>query len=329
MRRNGRWARGGLLGSALAALVAAGFPAEARVTIRLATETAQPDPTWELANKFKELAEARGKGEVEIKFFPGGSLGTQRQLQEQVQLGTAEVIGTASDMPELEPKFGVFDFPFLFADRGHVYRVVDGPIGQELNQTVIRNKGVRVLSWGELGFRHFTNAVRPITKPEDLRGLKIRVPPNKIRVAAIKAMGAAATPIPWKELYTALQQRVVDGQENPTNAIVSLSMWEVQKYVSLSNHVFTPTYLLINERFYQSMPANVRQAVTEAAIEAQTWQRAENLRREESELQQAKAKGMQVNAADVKAFVPLARPVWDEFAAAIGKELLDRIVTLR
>ena len=137
-------------------------------------------------------------------------------------------------MPELEPKFGVFDFPFLFADRAHVYKVVDGPIGDELNQAVLRNKGVRVLSWGELGFRHFTNAVRPITKPEDLKGLKIRVPPNKIRVAAIKAMGAAATPIPWKELYTALQQRVVDGQENPTNAIVSLSMWEVQKFVSLS-----------------------------------------------------------------------------------------------
>jgi TRAP-type C4-dicarboxylate transport system substrate-binding protein len=142
-------------------------------------------------------------------------------------------------------------------------------------------------------------------------------------------MGAAATPIPWKELYTALQQRVVDGQENPTNAIVSLSMWEVQKFVSLSNHVFTPTYLLVNERFYQSLPAPVRQAVTEAAVEAHTWQRAENLRREASELQQAKTKGMQVNTADVKAFVPLARPVWDEFAAAVGKELLDRIVALR
>jgi tripartite ATP-independent transporter DctP family solute receptor len=312
-----------------AAALAAISTAEAKTTIRVATETAQPDPTWELANKFKELAEAKGKGEIEVKFFSGGALGTQRQLQEQVQLGTVEIIGTASDMPELEPKFGVFDFPFLFADRAHVYKVVDGPIGDELNQAVLRNKGVRVLSWGELGFRHFTNGVRPITKPDDLKGLKIRVPPNKIRVAAIKAMGAAATPIPWKELYTALQQRVVDGQENPTNAIVSLSMWEVQKFVSLSNHVFTPTYLLVNERYYQSLPAGIRQAVTEAAVEAHTWQRAENQRREASELQQARAKGMQVNTADVKAFVPLARPVWDEFAAAVGKELLDRIVTLR
>jgi tripartite ATP-independent transporter DctP family solute receptor len=319
------WSPTLILATALATLA----PAEAKVTIRLATETAQPDPTWELANKFKELAEAKGKGEIEVKFFPGGALGTQRQLQEQVQLGTVEIIGTASDMPEMEPKFGVFDFPFLFADRGHVYRVVDGPVGQELGQTVLRNKGVRVLSWGELGFRHFTNAVRPITRPDDLKGLKMRVPPNKIRVAAIKAMGAAATPIPWKELYTALQQRVVDGQENPTNAIVSLSMWEVQKFVSLSNHVFTPTYLLINEKLYQAMPAPVRQALAEAGAEAQTWQRAENVRREESELQQAKTKGMQVNSVDVKAFVPLARPVWDEFAASVGKELLDRIAALR
>jgi tripartite ATP-independent transporter DctP family solute receptor len=311
------------------ALAAAVTPVEGKVVVRLATEPAQPDPTWELANRFRELAEARGKGEIEVKFFPGGALGTQRQLQEQVQLGTVEVVGTASDMPELEPKFGIFDFPFLFADRGHVYRVLDGPIGQELNQTVIRNKGVRVLAWGELGFRHFTNAVRPIAKPEDLRGLKIRVPPNKIRVAAIKAMGAAATPIPWKELYTALQQRVVDGQENPTNAIVSLSMWEVQKFVSLSNHVFTPTYLLINERFYQALPPAARHALTEAAAEAQAWQRAENQRREESELAQAKSRGMQVNSADVKAFVPLARPVWDEFVALVGQELLDRVLTLR
>jgi tripartite ATP-independent transporter DctP family solute receptor len=325
MRQTTWW----LVALSAAAALAAISTAEAKTTIRVATETAQPDPTWELANKFKELAEAKGKGEIEVKFFSGGALGTQRQLQEQVQLGTVEIIGTASDMPELEPKFGVFDFPFLFADRAHVYKVVDGPIGDELNQAVLRNKGVRVLSWGELGFRHFTNGVRPITKPDDLKGLKIRVPPNKIRVAAIKAMGAAATPIPWKELYTALQQRVVDGQENPTNAIVSLSMWEVQKFVSLSNHVFTPTYLLVNERYYQSLPAGIRQAVTEAAVEAHTWQRAENQRREASELQQAKTKGMQVNTADVKAFVPLARPVWDEFAAAVGKELLDRIVALR
>ena len=319
---------GPVVGVAIAVALIA--PAEAaKVTIRLATEPAQPDPTWELANKFKELAEAAGKGEIDVKFFPGGALGTQRQLQEQVQLGSLEIIGTASDMPELEPKFGVFDFPFLFADRRHVYKVIDGPIGEELNQTVVRNKGVRVLSWGELGFRHFTNAVRPITKPEDLKGLKIRVPPNKIRVAAIKAMGAAATPIPWKELYTALQQRVVDGQENPTNAIVSLSMWEVQKFVSLSNHVFTPAYLLVNERFYQALPANVRRAVSEAAAQAQTWQRAENVRREDSELQQAKTKGMQVNSADITVFLPLARPVWDEFSAVVGKELLDRIVALR
>jgi TRAP-type transport system periplasmic protein len=321
------WGGLGLVAALLVALVA---PAEAaKVTIRLATETAQPDPTWELANKFKELAEAGGKGEIEVKFFPGGALGTQRQLQEQVQLGSIEIIGTASDMPELEPKFGVFDFPFLFADRRHVYKVIDGPIGEELNQTVIRNRGVRVLSWGELGFRHFTNAVRPITKPEDLKGLKIRVPPNKIRVAAIKAMGAAATPIPWKELYTALQQRVVDGQENPTNAIVSLSMWEVQKFVSLSNHVFTPTYLLVNERFYQGLPAALRQVVTDTAAQAQAWQRAENQRREDSELQQARTKGMQVNQADITAFVPLARPVWDEFSGVVGQELLDRVGALR
>ena len=263
-----------------------------------------------------------------MKFFPGGALGTQRQLQEQVQLGTVEIIGTGSDMPELEPKFGVFDFPFLFADRTHVYKVVDGPIGDELNQAVIRNKGVRVLSWGELGFRHFTNTVRPITKPEDLKGLKIRVPPNKIRVAAIKAMGAAATPIPWKELCTALQQRVVDGQENPTNAIVSLSMWEVQKFVSLSNHVFTPTYLLVNQRFYQSLrthpPGGHRRGRRSAHVAARGEPATRSIRAPAGE-----DEGDAGERRRRHGIPALARPVWDEFVAAVGKELLDRIVALR
>jgi TRAP-type C4-dicarboxylate transport system substrate-binding protein len=166
------------------------------VTIRLATEATSLDPTFELPKKFKELLEAKARAALDVKFFSGGALGTQRQAQEQIHLGAVEAISTASDMPELEPKFGIFDFPFLFSERQHVFNVLDGTIGEELNQILIRNKGVRVLAYGELGFRQFTNSVRPITKPDDLKGLKIRVPPAKIRVAAIRAMGAAATPMP-------------------------------------------------------------------------------------------------------------------------------------
>ena len=303
--------------------------AQAAVTIRLATEATKLDPTFELPNKFKELVETRGQGTLDVKFFSGGALGTQRQLQEQIQLGTIDAISTASDMPELEPKFAIVDFPFLFSERQHVYKVLDGPIGEELNQVLIRNKGVRVLAYGELGFRHFTNSVRPINKPEDLKGLKIRVPPAKIRVAAIRAMGAAATPMPAKELYTALQQRVVDGQENPIAAIVAWSLWEVQKFVSLTNHVYTPVYLLINERVYQSLAPEIRRILHEAAAEAKAWQRAENQRNEERDLQQARDRGMQVNTAEVKAFSALTRPIWDEFSASVGKDLLDRVNAAR
>lgn len=300
-----------------------------KLTFRLATETAKGEDTALLLEKFKELAEAQGKGEIRINFFFGGALGTQRQLQEQVQLGTIEAVGTGSDLPEMEAKFGVFDFPFLFKDRGHVVRVLDGDVGRKLGAALVRSRGVRVLAYGEIGFRQITNRVRPVLRPADLQGLKIRVPSNRIRIAAFKALGAAATPIPYKELYTALQQGVVDGQENPVFSISALSLWEVQKYVSLTNHVFTPAYLLVNERWWQGLAAEHRQLLQRAAQEAAVWQRATLAMAEDELLAKLKGRGMQVDTPSLDAFVQATRPVWSEFEERIGKELVAEIVQLR
>ncbi len=303
--------------------------AAGKITIQMATETAKPDPVANLVEKFKDLVLAKAGSRVEVKFHPAGSLGTQSQLQEQVQLGAIQFIGTASDIVVLDPRFGVFDFPFLFRDRDHVYNVLDGPIGKDLSQWLVGSRGVRILAYGELGFRQITNKVRSIVKPEDLRGLKIRVPPNKLRVAAFTAFGAAATPVPYKELYTALQQGVVDGQENPVITIEALSLWEVQKYISITNHVYTPAYLLVNEKFWQGLPGDLRAQLEEYAREAQAWQRQESQNAEAGVLQRAKAKGMTVNQADVQAFQAAARGVWQEFAPTVGKDLVDRIAAAR
>jgi tripartite ATP-independent transporter DctP family solute receptor len=316
-----------LRGVLFAALFLIGLPSMAQtLSMRAATETAKGEDTALLIEYFKESLEHLSNGSVKVSDFYGGTLGTQRQLQEQVQLGTIEMVSTGSDMTEVNPKYSIFDLPFLLKDRSHAFRVLDGDVGKSLAESTLATKGVRVLAYGELGFRQITNRVRPILTPKDLQGLKIRVPSNKPRLAAFKALGAAATPIPYKELYTSLQQGVVDGQENPLYSISALSLWDIQKYVSLTNHVFTPAYLLVNERWYQALsPAN-RDLVTRAAAEAQTKQRSTLASGDAAIIAKLKQHGMRVDTPDPEPFVKATQVVWAEFG---DPELIKKISALR
>jgi tripartite ATP-independent transporter DctP family solute receptor len=325
MKRKGR--TGLMRGFVFGAMLLAGLPAMTQtLSMRAATETAKGEDTALLVGYFKESAERLSNSTIKVSDFYGGTLGNQRQLQEQVQLGTIEMIATGSDMTEINPKYGIFDLPFLFKDRAHAFRVLDGEVGKSLADSTVASKGVRVLSYGELGFRQITNKVRPILSPKDLQGLKIRVPSNKVRLAAFKALGAAATPVPYKELYTSLQQGVVDGQENPLFSIAALSLWDVQKYVSLTNHVFTPSYLLVNERWFQSLsPAN-RTLVSRAAAEAQQRQRSALASGDAEIIAKLKQRGMQVDTPDPEPFVRATQVVWTEFG---DPELIGKINSLR
>lgn len=316
-----------LQGVVLAATFLIGAPAFAQaLSMRAATETAKGEETALLIEYFKESVERLSNGSVKVSDFYGGTLGTQRQLQEQVQLGTMEMMATGSDMPELNPKYGIFDLPFLFKDRAHAFRVIDGEVGKSLADSTVSTKGVRVLAYGELGFRQITNKVRPIVTPKDLQGLKIRVPSNKVRLAAFKALGAAPTPVPYKELYTSLQQGVVDGQENPLFSIVALSLWEVQKYVSITNHVFTPCYLLVNERWWQGLsPAN-RELMSRAAAEAEKKQRATLAAADAELLGKLKERGMQVETPNPEPFIKATQAVWTELG---DPELIRKINSQR
>lgn len=292
--------------------------------VRVATEVAPGGDVYHLVEEFRKAVEGR-ETDITVKVFSGGALGTQRQLQEQIQLGTIEVVGTASDIVEMAPEFGIFDLPFLFQDRQHVYRAMDGELGRQLNEILVSNRNVRVLAFGEAGFRHITNKVRPITKPEDLQGLKIRTPSAKLRIAAFNALGAAATPIPYSELYSALQQGVVDGQENPFTTIKEQSLWEVQKYVSLTYHVFTPAYLVVNETWWNGLSEEHRRTLTEAAREATENQRSLLAGQEESLRNEIVEKGMEINEPDLAPFVERTRVVWDEFQAAHGTTLIETV----
>jgi tripartite ATP-independent transporter DctP family solute receptor len=304
-----------------------GAPACAEtLKIRLSTEPSKPDMAALLADKFAEIVNAKLGDKAQVKLFLGGVLGSQKALQEQVKLGTIESIVTASDIVELDVKFGIFDFPFLFSGRDHVYRLLDGELGKALNKHLIETQGVRVLAFGELGFRQITNNVRPISTPEDLKGLRLRVPPTKMRLEAFKALGASPTPIAWAELYQALSQGVVDGQENPISAILGASFYEVQKFLSISNHVYTPAYILVSEKWWQGLPSDIRAGLSDAANASVEWQRSFGSEEEGKLLGELKDKGMKVNQIDHASFATKAKTVWAAFSEKVGAEIVDMVM---
>lgn len=318
--------RAACLATALTGLLAA--PAAA-LEIRAATEVAAGGDLAIFVDAFKTAVEEASGGDVTVATFNGGALGTQRQLQEQVVLGTIEVVATASDIVELSGSFSIFDLPFLFSDSAHAHRAMDGGLGEALNEALIKAQGVRVIGFGELGFRHITNSVRPITTPDDLKGLKIRTPSNELRIAAFDALGAAPTPIPYSELYSALQQGVVDGQENPLPTIKEKSLWQVQDYVSMTYHVFTPGYLLVNEEWWQGLPDETRTMLAAAATSAAESQRAVLSGSVDEMRQLAESNGLTFNEPDLAPFVEQTRGIWATFEAEHGKALIEAVDSVR
>ena len=318
-----------LMGAALALGVgSAGAGAAAAEQIQAATEVGAGGDLAILLAEFEAAVEERSD-EVEVDVLTGGSLGTQRQLQEQLQLGTIEVIATASDIVELAGEFSIFDLPFLFGSTEHAHRAMDGELGALLTETLIEERGIRVLAFAELGFRHITNNVRPIETPSDLEGLKLRTPSNELRIEAFRMLGAAPTPIPYSELYSALQQGVVDGQENPVGTIEEKSLYEVQDYLSLTNHVYTPAYILVNEDWWQGLSEERRELFSEAAKSAADAQRSMIAADTDEIIAKAKAEGVEVNEADTAAFAEATKPVWQSFRDEHGDALIEAVESAR
>ena len=319
-----------VLSVALTAVTFASLPASAAtLQFKAATQSAPGADMFLLLNKLKELTAQRSNNEIQLEIFHSSMLGSQQQMQEQVQLGVTPIITAASQIAEMESKFALFEFPFLFADRAHAFRVLDGDIGKQLSESLVKGKGVRIIAYGELGFRQITNKVRPIMSPDDLKGLKIRVPGSKFRQAVFQALDAAPTAIDYKELYGALQQGVVDGQENPLTAFQEKSMWEVQKYISITNHIFTPVTLLVNERWWAGLPAAQRDVLQAAARDAALWQRTEMANMDESLMKDFQARGVKIDRPQLDAFVQRTKPVWVQFEAQIGSDLLQAAQKLR
>jgi len=215
---------------------------------------------------FKEAVEKGTNGQVEVQVFHSGQLGDQRVMLESVQMGTLETsaVGDAV-LVNFFPPIGVIGIPYLFKDSATAFKVLDGKFGQELSKALVEKTGIRILAYGENGFRHFTNNKREIRKPTDMKGLKMRVQENPAHVQMVSALGGIPVPMAWTEVYTSLQQGVLDGQENPLSVIVVSKLWEVQKYLVLDSHLWSATLLVINEKLFQSYPQNIRAAIQNAA----------------------------------------------------------------
>ncbi|HOV37524.1 MAG TPA: DctP family TRAP transporter solute-binding subunit [Spirochaetales bacterium] len=278
---------------------------------------------------FAELVKQKSGGKIEIKTFHSSQLGDQKSLIEGLIYGTIDLalVGTAA-LGQFQPQISLFDLPFLFDDLEHTYKSLD-TVGMELG-AALEPKGIKLLGYMENGIRHMTNNIREIKKPEDMKGLKIRVQTNKIFVSMMKALGASPTPMSLGELYSALQQGVVDGQENPAAHIYTQRFYEVQKYASLTAHAYAPEPLLISMKRWNAFPAQVQEIFWQAAKESIAWQRDLSKKEDSEYWDKIKATGkMKVTEVDRRPFMEATQKVHDEFADEVGRDNLARIKALK
>lgn len=309
-----------LLGALLSAPTASG--AASKLVVRIGY-VGEPDSLMDKgALDFKKIVEEKSQGRVEVRTFPSSQLGKQSEMIRGVQLGTLEMTIPSTDIGAFEKKFGIFEFPYLFKNRKQVAKLVNGPIGQDLAESVLP-KGMRILGFWENGFRQITNNKRPIVKPEDLKGLKIRIPHSPIRAELLKSFGAQPGPLSFGEVFSALQQGVYDGQENPLAQIVTAKFYEVQKYLSMSYHTYTPSYLVISEKFWQGVPKDLQTIMAKAAKDVEGMQYADGEKADKDYLEFMK-KHVEVNEVDFKAFQDASRPIYDKFAKEIGEDFVKR-----
>jgi tripartite ATP-independent transporter DctP family solute receptor len=303
-----------------------GISQEKQVVLKLGHAVAPEHPYHLGAVRYSDLVAQRTKSKVKIDVYPSTQLGNERDMVEGLQLGTIDLVVTSTGpLGGFVPRMFVVDLPFLFRDRGHAYKVLDGPIGRELLDA-FSAKGIKGLAFWENGFRQMTNSVRPIEKPEDLRGIKIRTMENKVHLSAFRAFGASPTPMAWSEVYTALQQKTIDAQENPIAIIYFQKIYEVQKYLALTDHFYSPTPLLMSLKAFNNLPKNIQKIMLDTAMECATFERNLLHDNEAKQLAEIKAKGMQVILPNKKPFQDAVVPVYKEFESQFGKETIDRII---
>jgi TRAP-type transport system periplasmic protein len=304
-------------------LSVAGASAQAQTIVRLSHPTPATSHYGAGSQAFCAELDKRTSGRYKCQIQAGAN--DERASVEAVQLGTLDITNTSTGpVSNFVPEVGIVDIPFLFRDYDHARRVLDGPIGQEI-LAKFPSKGLIALAWTENGFRHLTNSRRPVVRPEDVKGLKVRTMQNPVHIQAFQSIGVQPTPMAFSELFTSLQQGVVDGQENPIPVILSSKFSQVQKHLSLTGHVYSPSLLLMSPKLWNTLSEADKTNFREAAKVGAAAQRKKVNDDEAAGIAQLKSEGMEVSNVDGQAFRNAMTPVWTEFAKKYGADNIRRI----
>ena len=304
---------------------------EFKAQLKLATLTPASHTYNQAANKFAELVKQRSQGRIEVKVYPDGQLGKgERELLEAIQQGTLDIyVGSTAPLSGFSPSMGILDIPFLFRDYAHADKVLDGPIGLSLLKELDK-ANLKGLAFWENGFRNLTNSKLAVKSPDEAKGLKIRTQENKIHLTAWKAAGVNPVPMAWGEVYGALQQKTIDGQENPVAVIHSAKLNEVQKFLSMTQHVYSPAVLIVSAKKWQAIPPADQEMLLKTALEVAQFERKLGRDAEEKQVAELTARGMTVTKdVDKAAWQKAMQPAFDEFSKQFGKEKIDAILSTK
>ena len=304
--------------------------AQQPVTIRLG-HVGFPGSLFDIvSNKFAADVNQALKGRVDVKVFHSSQLGSDEQMIKGIRVASPEMSLPSTVMSTVDQGYGVFEMPYLIVNRAHMKKAAENKAVQKALFDPLPARGIRVLGVWENGFRHITNNVRPIVRPEDLKGIKLRVPGGVWRVKMFQSYGANPTTMPFSEVYSALQQGVMDAQENPFIQIYSAKFQEVQKFLSLTGHVYTPAFLIVSEDFWKKLPKDVQQTIARIAWATGDFARSEG-ERLDRELQSKLAPPMKLNEPDKEAFIKASAAVYEEFGKQIagGSDLIKVVQSLR
>lgn len=315
---------------ALAAVASVGMVSAQERTLKMGLNGPEGHPAVAGMKKFAETVAAKSGGKIKVNLFLNGSLGSDQAVVSALKGGTIELAVMNSGILASEAKeLAIFDFPFLFANEKESDAIVDGPVGKKMH-ALLEAKGLIGLSYWELGYRQITNSKRAVNKVEDLEGLKLRVIPNPINIDWVKALNANPTPMPFPEVYGGLEQKAIDGQENPISVIAANKFWEVQKHIVLSNHQYNPQSVIMSKKVWDSLTPAERKLIDDAADEAAKTQRAESRAAVAANLELLKKNGMtvtQLPPAEVTKLREKMKPVIAKYSANVGEATVNEMMT--
>ena len=316
-----------LLTAALVGGLLASAPAIAQ-NARLGYVPTEDHPVGQASRHFAQLVEEKTGGRIKIETFGNGVLGSEPDMQASVQAGFIDImVGPTPNLVGVVPEFMIFDLPFFYKDFAAVDAVMDGEVGERLFSLLQEKTGIVGLAWWDNGFRHMTNAIRPVNAVEDMAGLNIRVIPNPLFIATWTALGTNPTPLPWPELYAALENRAVDGQETPYALIYTARFYEVQSHLAKTGHVYTPFVLLASQKWFGSLSEEDRALVLEAAKESAAFQREISRKSAEDLEQELIAKGFKITQPTPEAMDAMRErvaPVVAEYSEKIGVDVVEK-----